>query len=217
MPSYFCTIPRSKKLLLFFFWLTFLLIVFLYNKDPKGTRLDFEIALHEVDDSPKRGEFYFDTGDGFKANQYIQFNYHTSANGIFSRYTLILQTNRIDRLRYDPLPAAGKVTIKNVIVTKYSSNFLEFSKNEKDIIPLQSIERIEKKGRALTITSNGNDPYLIIAKNVTPFSVSDIGNLIRNIWMDTRFIEIDKFLAGIMALVLLSGLITYFIHSDHPD
>ena len=208
---------RTKKTLSFVFWFAFLLTVYLYNKDPKGIRLDFEIALHEVGDFPKSGEFYFDTGNGFKAGQFVKFDYHTPANGTFSRYSLILPTNSIERLRFDPLPAAGKLTIKNVIITKYSPVILDFSIKEQDVIPLHSIGKIETRGQALTITADGNDPYLVISREIISFSVFDIGNLTQNIWFDIGLMGFDKFLTGITALILLSVLITNFICSDQPN
>ena len=191
--------------------------VYLYNKEPKGIRLDFEIALHEVGESPKRGEFYYDTGSGFKGTQFVTVDYHTPADGTFSRYSLILPASSIERLRFDPLVSAGKLTIKNVVVTKFTPVFLDFSSNGKDVIPLHSIEKLEKNGRELTITTNGEDPYLLLAKNITPSFISNIGYVIPSVWRDIRDKGLDRVAAGIVSLFLLSGLITYFTCSGKPD
>ena len=186
--------------------------MFIYesNKDPVKARIEFDIALHRVEGNLSQGAFYFDTGRGFNEREILKFNYYQSVDGQFAHYSLRLPSQAIERLRFDPLPAAGVVTIKNIILTRYFPKKMVFSDQNNDVVPLHAIQKIEKNGPECLIVANSDDPYLVFTNGNTEVSIFDIDDIM-------NYMGIDKFLSGIAAWLLLSTLITSFCVSDIPS
>jgi len=191
----------------FLFWLFFLLLVYIYNKEPVKVRIDFDIALLKVSGNVNSGAFYVDTGNGFNENETIKFNYYQRVDGTFAPYSFVLASKDIKKLRFDPLPGPGLVSIKNIVITRYEPRHLIFGKETNDVRPLHAIEKIEKNGPELTITANGEDPYILFNNASSSFTLESVEAIVKNV-------GVDKLIAGIAAWVLLSALLTWYSVSD---
>ncbi len=193
-----------KKILLFLFWIGFLSAIYFYNIDRKTIRIDFDAAIFESDYTDEMGQFYFDTGKGFNEKQVVAFKYHNLQVGQFGHYSIKLPVIGVKRLRFDPLKAKGRLTIKNLIVRKYYPFKISLAVSPEQVVPLHSIDFVRTSNSDINILSNGEDPYLMVFQGIPYRSRSFINGFLQEIaW--------DKLFAGILGLVLLSGLLTYYV------
>ena len=196
------SIYREKTIfvLVFLFWFIFFGLIYLNNKSDNQIKLEFDIAIHSSATEKNIGEFYFNTGNGFNESQSVKFEYHQDANSSFSHHRVVLPINRITQLRFDPLPAQGQITLQNFYLHKFYPKKMDFEDKENSLRPLNSIESIDIVNERITITSNGLDPHLILSNELSTFSLLD--------WkVFFEHTAVDRFIAGLMSLILLSYLI----------
>ena len=194
----------KKKTALFIFWVVFFSSIYLLNKPQTSIRLDFQVALHNADDDDRTGVFYYDTGKGFNEKQSVKIRYDQDTDGLFYPYSIGFPVSNIQQLRFDPLFGEGGVSLKDLTITKYSPKRIDFSLTQNSIKPLHSIQELIISSDEVKIISNGEDPHIMLSKNPAGFSIADVPYLVS----DT---EIDKVIAGILALVLLSFFLTKYI------
>lgn len=193
----------GKKTLFFIFWAGFLLGIYLYNKPQTETFLKFEINVHSSDVDNPSGVFYYNTGEGFNEKQKWIVSYDKAWYNDFRRYSLKLPANKIYQLRFDPLPSGGEVSIRNLVVDKYYPKPQEFINVKTMFASAHAIDSINSIENGIRINCGTTDPYLVLIDDIREFSVFDY-QLIH------EYIGIDKILAGVLALVLLSYLISSF-------
>jgi hypothetical protein len=191
------------KVVSFSFWFVFLFIVVVYNKQINNIRIEFEIAIHSLEGEVKQGEFYFDTGQGISERHSVKFQYYQHSDGTYARYSIVLPADRISLLRFDPVPSQGVISIRNIIVHKYYPLKIKVSDIRHSLVPLNSVEKIEIRGNEIIITANGDDPHILLFKNLPEFTLATFVEHILNQ-------EIDKIISGLLALSLISGLLTHF-------
>jgi hypothetical protein len=193
-----------KKTALFIFWVVFFSSIYLLNKPQANIRLDFQVALHNAGDNDRTGAFYYDTGKGFNEKQSVKVSYYQETDGTFYPYSVGFPVANIQQLRFDPLFGEGSVSLKDLTITKYNSKRIDFSLTRDSIKPLHSIQELIILSDELKIVSNGEDPHIMLSKNPAGFSIADVPYLV-------SYTEMDKVMAGILALVLLSFFLTKYV------
>lgn len=140
--------------------------------DTGKTRIDFEIALHQVHGEAK-GEFFIDTGEGFNEFETIKFFYNQKVDGRFKQYSMYLPCRKIIRaLRFDPLPKWGVLSIKNVVVQKDNNPSLLFDPLQNPPLPLNGILLADASEHGVTITMDQDDPYMLLLDNLEPYTAN---------------------------------------------
>ena len=193
----------KKKTALFIFWVVFFSSIYLLNKPQTSIRLDFQAALHNADDDDRTGVFYYDTGKGFNEKQSVKIRYYQETDGLFYPYSVGIPVANIQQLRFDPLFGEGGVSLKDLTVTKYYPKKIDFSFTRNSIKPLHSIQELIISRDEVKIISNGEDPHIMLSKNPAGLSIADVPDLVSHT-------EMDKVIAGILALVLLSFFLTKY-------
>ncbi len=156
-------------------WLLIFGYVFKEYRDLKileipPTKLDFDISLIEVNGDKNRGVFYYDTGEGFNKDEVVVFSYSQPQDSGFKHYSISLFTHKkIVKLRFDPLDTAGKVTIKNLVVHRYSDKEVSFFQKDIDSYKKNSIGNIQVTPESVTITAIGDDPYFVLVDNFSKY------------------------------------------------
>ncbi len=196
---------NRSYILVFFFWVLFLGGIYVNNKSQNSVSLEFDVAIYSSSTLQNVGEFYFDTGNGFNEAETVKFNYYQETDGQFYPIKVIFPNQGLKQLRFDPLPAEGQIRLKNIIIKKYYPKKLLLLDKIKTLLPQNSIESVEVIDDQLSIVTNGADPFLIISQNISTFALADYKALI-------NYVGLDKFVAGVLSLVLLSFLITWFTY-----
>ncbi len=202
-----------KKTALFIFWVVFFSSIYLLNKSHANIRLDFQVALHNADDNDRTGAFYYDTGKGFNEKQLVKIRYYQKTDGLFYPYSVIFPVANIQQLRFDPLIREGSVSFKDLIITKYYPKKIDFSVTRNSIKPLHSIQELIILSDELKISSNGEDPHILLSTNPARLSITDVPDLVSHTEVSdlVSHTEMDKVIAGILALVLLSFFLTKYV------
>lgn len=163
---------KPKNIFLIAFFCFFLLltggahVIF----DTGKTRIDFDIALHQVR-GEARGEFFFDTGKGFSEFESVKFRYYQAVDNRFKHYSLYLPTRKIiQKIRFDPLPKQGGVTIKNIVVQKRNNPVLSYSPLQNPPVSENGIHSLDASGNSLTIIMDREDPHLVLFDNLASYT-----------------------------------------------
>jgi len=199
----------NKKIGLFVFWVVFLGLIYLMNRTPEKIRLEFDLALHHSKSENPIGQFYYDTGNGFNEKESKILQYIEDTKGRFYHYSIVFPVQDINRLRFDPLPGAGLVRMKNIIIRKNYPIKIVFEDIEHSLVPMNAIESVRGADNIITIVTNGPDPFFQIVEDPFVISFSDVTAFFRYV-----SVSIDKMVAGILSLLLLSILLTQLVFSN---
>ena len=104
--------------------------------------ISFDILLHNVPAGIQRGNFYYDTGRGFNPGEVVSFTYDQKIN-VSKHYVIKIPTaQRILRLRFDPLDGSGKISIRDLSITKYKEQNVQLDAKELDLAKNSSISEV---------------------------------------------------------------------------
>jgi hypothetical protein len=133
------------------------------------TSISFDILLHDAPAGIQRGSMYFDTGRGFNPNEVVVFTYSQRSEEAKHFVIKIPTDKRVLRLRFDPLDGVGKLSIKDVSITKYNEKKVSFVQEELNAVKNKSISKVEVDGSTVTITCTGGDPFLVLVNDISPY------------------------------------------------
>ncbi len=191
---------RKIFLVTFLCYLLLLTAVALYLDNTGKTRIDFDLALHQTQETAK-GEFFFDTGDGFREKETIKFYYHQDANNQYKHHSIYLPTRKkIKRLRFDPLQERGVVTIKNIVVQKLDNPLLHFSPIKSVPVAGKGIRTINTFVNGLSIYMDKDDPHLILLNNLESYTA----NKTNWSWSDFGYFSFPRIILLVLASCLLA-------------
>lgn len=166
---------KLYKIFVCILWLILFGNVFAQYKNIKAldipvTVLNFDIALRDVSPVQERGSFYYDTGKGFNKEEVAVFPYVQQSGEEFTHYSVKLFTKKkIKKLRFDPLDNEGTVTIKNLVVQKYSDTKVTFSQEEIEDLEKHAIGQLSVTADSVTVTAVDKDPHFVLVDNFSSY------------------------------------------------
>ncbi len=199
-------LKHQKTLFLFFIFSIFFLSICIFYKPIRSLEVCLDITIHLSKINRPSAEFYYDTGNGFNETEMVKLIYPFNYKGKRKRYCVRIPTDKhIKKLRFDPLPGEGKITIENVLINRYTTRNIEYNSTQKStFIPLNAIKQINALSKGVEIITNGDDPYLVLAKDIKMEYLEFFKELV------SFPINLEKLFSGVLTLILLSFLCTLF-------
>lgn len=154
-----------------------------YGFKKSGVHIEFDLAIHEALAEPEQGELYYNTGKGFNENDTVKFTYSQDSDGTFKHYDITLNAdNSISWLRFDPMQNEGRLTIKNIVVRQHHPEPLDLTQSDRSWIAYKGIkEMVPIPPKGMQITTDGNDPHLLLTDNLAAYYQRDVMDFIRYI------------------------------------
>lgn len=155
----------------------FILIAFilglLYAVKTVHGPVDFKIALTvETDQQKELTQFYCHTNNTYKGESVAENSYTTENQIAKHTYELVNDITcgeSATHLRFDPLSAGGQVNILSMRIHTQYWQQVNLTQAIKHIRALHNIESIQLKDDKISITANGEDPYIELANNLQSY------------------------------------------------
>jgi hypothetical protein len=165
----------------------------------RGITLSFEYAVLETPVVPDRLgiEFYYSTGaeEGFSEKRVIRLPLRDAPAGAFVRYEVTLPAGA-RQVRFDPLPRAGTVAMRDLHVHHYGDEAVDFE-GHAEVRPLDGIGELTVRGGELVLRAVDEQPRIMLFEDLSRF-----GRFTRRWLRDV-----------ILAAALLLPLALWLVHS----
>ncbi len=138
-------------------------------KSPLVFKIELTVETNAKDQSI---QFYCHINNTYKGES-VDENHYSAENLIDENTYQIVNDitcgEQATHLRFDPLPAHGKVDILSMRVHTQYWHQVELSEAIKHIKALHSIESVVLNGKKISIIANGNDPYIELSNNLQSY------------------------------------------------
>lgn len=200
--------PKITKLkaIVFVFWVTFFIGIFLTSRSRQPVQLEFELKVRASEKTENIGKFYFDTGYGFNEEETVTVSYEPVEDGEMKQYQLVVpeKIQNIEKVRFSPLDSAGEVVVKNIRLSKMEiSSLLTYSNTPQEQKMLKQIQKISIMGNQYYVITTGDTPHFELEGT---FSYPFFKELIKEIKQQ----DILQILMVLVLLLTLSVVLTVY-------
>ncbi len=169
--------------------------------------LSLEVSMPEQQRMHQGGQLYYATGDGFSGKQNFAYRFKDYPASTFTLKAPIPYTQTLDEIRFDPLNSTGQLTLKKIHVKvgffKQQISIDELYQTG-NIFAMHSISDLKLSNHELTIYVEGNDPYLLIIKDIQRYID------IKQIWLFNAAISIGLALLGALLIHIYLFMVQRF-------
>ncbi len=135
--------------------------------------VDFKVELTvETDAKDQSIQFYCHINNTYKGES-VDENHYSAENLIDENTYRIINDitcgKQATHLRFDPLPAKGKVDIVSMKIHTQYWHQIQLSEAIKHVKALHNIESVMLNGKKISIIANGNDPYIELSNNLQSY------------------------------------------------
>ncbi len=201
-----------KTSLLNFLFLFVCFFIGLYFK-PESIQLSLELSVPEQYKEKQLVElFYNKKNEPFNGSRRFSYWYKDYPNKIVILNAQLPNIQNLQKIRLDPLLNKGQITLRKIWIT------VGFTKQEiplsllfhsGQIYAIRNIADLSLINNELVIKTQGEDPYLVIIKNIQPF-IHPI-----DIWKKNALLSVIFAILSLLFLVLYRFLITKWHFLSH--